>query len=64
METFKERLITEKTSLEEKINALSKFLFSDKFKTLSKMQQTLLVKQHKIMIQYADILSLRLEELL
>lgn len=60
MNTFLERLKVEKTELDEKIEKLSAFSNSEKFKDIDSEQQRLLNIQLKIMESYSQILLERL----
>lgn len=60
MNTFLERLKIEKTELDEKIEKLTAFSNSEKFKDISSEQQSLLNIQLKIMESYSQILLERL----
>lgn len=55
------RLLVEMEELATKIEALKKFIVGDKFVTLNKRSQKLLIKQLKIMEKYAEILKARIE---
>lgn len=58
--TFKERLIAEKTDLDEKLSKLEVFVDSEKFKTIDPVQTSLLKAQLQAMATYSVILSQRL----
>jgi len=60
MNTFLERLKVEKAELDEKIEKLTAFSDSDKFKDIDSKQQSLLNIQLKIMESYSQILLERL----
>lgn len=60
MNTFLERLKVEKAELDEKIEKLTAFSNSDKFKDIDSKQQSLLNIQLKIMESYSQILLERL----
>lgn len=60
MNTFLERLKVEKIELDEKIEKLTAFSNSDKFKDIDSKQQSLLNIQLKIMESYSQILLERL----
>lgn len=60
MNTFLERLKVEKTELDEKIEKLTAFNNSKKFKDIDSKQQSLLNIQLKIMESYSQILLERL----
>lgn len=63
MSTFQERLQIEKSDLDEKIEKLSEFLPSEKFKEIAPTQQQLLHRQIAFMQGYSDVLKDRLEDL-
>ncbi len=58
--TFVERILEEKSSLDDKNMKLIQFLDTDKFKELTSTAQSLLRKQSEIMTEYSVILSERL----
>jgi hypothetical protein len=61
METFKDRLITEKTELDIKIEKLSAFINDkQKFVTVAYIQQELLKLQLDSMMCYSKTLGLRI----
>jgi uncharacterized membrane protein (DUF106 family) len=60
MNTFLERLKVEKIELDERIEKLTAFSNSDKFKDIDSKQQSLLNVQLKIMESYSQILLERL----
>ena len=60
MNTFLERLKVEKIELDERIEKLTAFSNSDKFKDIDSKQQSLLNIQLKIMESYSQILLERL----
>lgn len=63
MSTFIERLQTEMSELDDKIEKLSEFLLSDNFMKIDSVQQTLLRIQHSAMITYRHCLNERLSRL-
>lgn len=60
MNTFKDRLIIEKSELNEKITKLSDFLQGDVFLTIDPRQQSLLKIQFNSMITYHQCLEERI----
>lgn len=63
MSTFKERLIIEKTELNEKLEKLNTFILSEKFKEIDNVQMTLLNIQVKAMETYSQCLLERIVRL-
>lgn len=61
MSDFKERLFDELDELQDRINELDTFIKGEKFRDLEIEQQDLLKEQFRIMNQYENILSLRIE---
>lgn len=61
MSDYKERLFEELEQLQDRINKLSNFASSEKFRELDVGQQDLLKEQLRVMNQYENILSLRIE---
>lgn len=60
METFRDRVVTEKKELDAKLDKLKKFVAGDQFKTLPTADTTLLNKQVVAMKAYSEVLSDRL----
>lgn len=60
MSTFKERLVDEKTQLDEKIEKLEAFTLSDNFQKIEAVQMSLLNAQLFAMKTYSQILVERL----
>lgn len=58
--TFKDRLRTEYSELEEKLFRLNRFMLTEVFNTLPEQDKELLVKQAEVMAAYAHILEERL----
>lgn len=59
--TFMDRLIAEKVSLDEKLFLLGKFIAENsKFKELNYIHKQLLSDQFKIMKEYSNILEMRI----
>lgn len=61
--TFLDRLTQETSELQEKLDKLRAFIFTDNYKSLSEVQQDLLAKQSVAMNEYLTILNLRLQDL-
>lgn len=59
--TPKQRVEIERDELEDKMNNLSRFIDSDEYDGLSKLQQILLKDQLRIMDLYKTVLKQRLE---
>ena len=55
------RLLVEMEELATKIEKLKQFIVGDKFVTLNKRSQKLLIKQLKVMEKYAEILKTRID---
>ena len=63
MSYFKTRLIEEKAQLEEKLDKLDAFLFSEKVKEIDDVQKALLKVQATAMNTYLQCLKERIERL-
>lgn len=63
MSTFKERLVDEKTQLDEKIEKLEAFTLSENFQKIEAVQMSLLNAQLFAMKTYSQILVERLARL-
>ena len=61
MEGFKQRLVKEREELKERTVKLHDFLFSQSFMDLDVQQKTLLRDQYRIMMQYLNVLKLRID---
>ena len=61
MEEFLIRVITEQNELYDKLTKLSKFIGSEKFKSLDDENQRLLKMQSSAMSIYNDVLNMRYE---
>lgn len=61
MEAFVERMIEGKCQLDEKIDKLNDFLFSDKAKVLSAFEHSLLLRQYNAMDEYRYVLGIRIK---
>lgn len=60
MSTFKDRLLEEKAQLDERGNKLETFIKSEKFDSVTKVQQTLLKIQLQAMVTYGQCLMERI----
>lgn len=60
MKPHQERVVTEKSELDEKRYKLTAFTFSDTFAALPKEEQERLNRQHSIMEQYSNVLGERI----
>ncbi len=61
MQPHEQRIVDEKTALDEKIEKLETFIIGDKFRFLSGRNQELLGQQLKVMAEYSDILDDRIQ---
>lgn len=62
MSTFLERLQVERDELVEKVEKLTNYINENEhFLSLSSANQNLLIKQHKHMLNYLQILDIRIE---
>ena len=61
MRDFEERVISELAELDERMSALSAFMYGDGFPTLTDVDQVLLMMQFRAMASYAALLSDRIE---
>lgn len=61
MKPHEERVVEEKKQLDEKTDALASFCLSRVFKTLDGDEQGRLNRQHRIMIEYSQVLDQRIE---
>lgn len=62
-EPFYTRLLDEKEELEQKFNALTSFMFSEKYGKIALEQQNLLAIQLHFMAGYLEVLKQRLVQL-
>jgi hypothetical protein len=62
-ETFYDRLLKESRDLEEKLEKLDQFMNGEAFKDIHYEEQSLLIKQARVMREYARILGLRIGRL-
>lgn len=60
MEAYQQRVVDEKTALDEKIAGLWAFIRSDAFKKLVDEEKMSLREQHDYMCQYSDVLEERI----
>ena len=60
METFVERMITEKDELQDKVTKLENFVNGEKFKELKGLEQVYLKEQLKFMRGYLSVLRQRI----
>jgi hypothetical protein len=61
MQPHQQRVVEEKNELFEKITKLQGFLLSQMFQKLSTNEQNLLKMQYATMVQYSEILGMRIE---
>jgi len=61
MEPYQERVIAEKKELDEKIVKLYQFIKGRFYPTLAIGERTRLVKQHRIMQAYSEVLDERIQ---
>lgn len=57
---YKERLISEYTSLIERLTKLETVIYNDETTVISKEKLELMQKQYSIMNEYAEVLRLRM----
>ena len=60
METFVERMITEKDELQDRVTKLGNFVNEEKFKELKGLEQVYLKEQLKFMRGYLSVLRQRI----
>lgn len=60
METFVERMITEKDELQDRVTKLENFINGEKFKELKGLEQVYLKEQLKFMKGYLSVLRQRI----
>lgn len=60
MQEFQQRVVAEKTELDEKVSRLKSFCTGEKFRDLPPGEQERLVRQLGIMREYSDILRERI----
>lgn len=56
-----DRIVAEANELEDRLNKLDEFLKTDKFKSLTKFEQSLLVSQKTHMYSYLYVLQQRVQ---
>ena len=61
MKPFIQRIVDEKTELNERAGKLGDFVKSEKFHSLNSEMQSLMVEQYNVMKRYSVILGKRLE---
>jgi len=61
MEEYQERVVAEKSELDEKLEKLKAFLSTVKFTTLPVLERNLLVRQAREMSDYSETLRRRIE---
>jgi len=61
MKPFIQRIVDEKTELNERAGKLGDFVKSEKFHSLNSEMQSLMVEQYDVMKRYSVILGKRLE---
>jgi hypothetical protein len=60
VEAHQERVLEERTQLNDRLVKLDSFLYTEKFNCLSMDDQDLLITQQAIMEQYLDVLDQRI----
>lgn len=60
LQDFQQRVVDEKTALDEKVEKLGAFLKSDKFKALSDFDKGMLSAQFGHMCSYSAVLGIRI----
>lgn len=63
-DTFMDRLFEEKNVLSDRANKLEEFIKSEKFKSVSDRQQTLLHEQLFAMNRYLGLLIMRIDDII
>jgi hypothetical protein len=63
LQPHQQRVVTEKTELNEKLTKLSAFISSDSFRTIVKdhAERNRLIKQEQIMKEYSEVLTDRIK---
>lgn len=61
MAPHEERVVAEKTELDEKISKLTAFIFSLKFDSLTSEEKDRLSRQHRHMQEYSAVLEERID---
>lgn len=57
---YQQRVVDEKTALDEKISKLDPFIGSDKFQSLAVDEQYRMHRQLKAMVEYSEVLGERI----
>ncbi len=60
MQPHQQRVVDEKTELDEKLTKLATFLSTERFKSLPSDEQGRLSRQHYLMVQYSTVLHDRI----
>ena len=60
MEAYQERVVTEKTELDDKLSRLRPVVVSDKFKSLPPAEQERMERQLGLMEKYSEVLGERI----
>ena len=60
MEAYQERVLEERAQLNDRLNKLDAWLYTEKFNCLSLDDQDLLITQQRIMVEYLDVLDQRI----
>jgi hypothetical protein len=58
---YKERMMVEWKELQTRISNLEQFFMTDLFKSLPEEKKTLMKRQHKVMVEYRQILAKRMK---
>lgn len=61
MQAFQQRVIDERTELDDRIERLSIFISGHLFRTLPSDERSRLRSQHSIMLMYSNILTTRID---
>ena len=61
METYQQRVVDEKSELDDKRKKLEEFLYTDTFVSLNDGERGLLQTQYILMGNYSDVLQSRIE---
>jgi hypothetical protein len=59
MQDFQQRVVDEKTALDEKLSKLDAFILTDRFNKLPNAEQDRMQRQQKAMTDYSTVLSER-----
>lgn len=60
LEAYQERVLEERAQLNDRLNKLDAWLYTEKFNCLSLDDQDLLITQQRIMVEYLDVLDQRI----